>query len=50
MLEYIIEVIIWTLFFFIFFEIIRIIIEHFILKTSIKEIYCKTKSENNKTQ
>ncbi len=49
MLEYILEVIVWTLFFYIFFEIIRRIIYFFIPKNCLKGIYCKTKSENNKT-
>lgn len=49
MLEYIIEVIVWTLFLYIFFEIIRLLIEYFIPKSILKNIYSKTKSENKKT-
>lgn len=49
MLEYIIEVIVWTIFLYIFSEIIRRIIEFFIPKNTLKGIYCKTKSENKKT-
>ena len=49
MLEYIIEVIVWTLFLYIIFEIIRRIIEYLIPINSLKKIYSKTKGENKKT-
>lgn len=51
MIEYIAQVIIWTLILYIGYEIIRILIWRFVIsQNKIKDIYSKTKSEGKNVQ